>query len=173
MLQLENSKKPNKRRHTHPCGSQSDTIARLLQLPAVWPPCKCHRSSTKSAELCRKTDFQRSSTISCTSLPFSGPCTDCQSSTESCTSWTYWLLNHCIVMALHTSEISFLFTNKLVPCNHAIRIYCVFVNSDSNYSFSVGAPQLWNELPVMLQNETNLSSSKSKLKTFYSVQAFP
>ena len=82
-------------------------------------------------------DWLRAIIDDLTSLPFSGPCTGCQSSTESCTNWTYWLLNHCIVMALHTSEISFLFTNQLVPCDHPIRIYSLFLNSDSNHLVDV------------------------------------
>ena len=69
-------------------------------------------------------------------------------------------------------------TRRSNPKNLFLQVpsYCASIHKSKvhfNNSFSYDAPKLWNDLPYDIRNAPNLSSCKSRLKTYLFQKSFP
>ena len=92
--------------------------------------------------------------------------------------WNNWILNpkyFAPYLPLYKSAMN---TRRSNPKNLFLQVpsYCASIHKSKvhfNNSFSYDAPKLWNDLPYDIRSAPNLSSFKSRLKTYLFQKSFP
>ena len=91
--------------------------------------------------------------------------TSCLSIGKPCTKLLYYVIHHCLALALNTCLTLLMFTPLLDPCTRILNTPKVKLKSYGQRSFAYHGPTTWNSLPLALRYQQESDCFKQALKT--------